>query len=400
MSVESLHGRALTRTLDDLGTFLVRGGVSGDGLAELPALVKGGLAWQISGGSGLVATGDLVALMDRLPDPAETRAAVFALEPELRNAWLPALLARLKEIGVRGDLVALCEAIDKTRSLAGELAAVTHPTLAATPYVDLERVVLPSPAHEAPAYPVLLRALVATAANASVDVPPVRPLPDVQSDNPSITWVPGRLLRLPEVAEGAESTPSAVLSGALDERSGADGMPWVLDHPWLFLLAQFVFTKEAWEAERIAGAVAYELEPANIAVYQSPPRIDVVVTLSDGAEVRCGSFGELTLRTLSHLGVMVLGHRVTPNRLDRELGAVVSALLGGDVWRFEHGTLGRRPGYVIHPAFSDACYRALGSRAFNRLGSNVSGAIRRAAETWARERRARAAAIDATIGAP
>jgi hypothetical protein len=42
--------------------------------------------------------------------------------------------------------------------------------------------------------------------------------------------------------------------------------------------------------------------------------------------------------------------------------------------------------------FSDACYRALGSRAFYRLGSPVTAAIRRAAEGWARERIARASA--------
>ncbi|MCA9632110.1 MAG: hypothetical protein KC766_30865, partial [Myxococcales bacterium] len=60
--------------------------------------------------------------------------------------------------------------------------------------------------------------------------------------------------------------------------------------------------------------------------------------------------------------------------------------------RFEHGSGGLRPGYSIHPSFSDACYRTLGSRAFYRLGSPITAAIRRAAETWARERIARASA--------
>ena len=61
-----------------------------------------------------------------------------------------------------------------------------------------------------------------------------------------------------------------------------------------------------------------------------------------------------------------------------------------DVWRFEHGAGARRPAYSIHPSFSDACYRALGSRAFYRLGSPITAAIRRAAEGWAKERIARA----------
>jgi hypothetical protein len=69
---------------------------------------------------------------------------------------------------------------------------------------------------------------------------------------------------------------------------------------------------------------------------------------------------------------------------------VVSALIQHEVWRFEHGSGGRRAGYAIHPAFSDACYRALGSRAFYRLGSSVTAAIRRVAETWARDLVARA----------
>jgi hypothetical protein len=100
----------------------------------------------------------------------------------------------------------------------------------------------------------------------------------------------------------------------------------------------------------------------------------------------------LVQRTLAQLGVTLLAHRITAVVLDERLSLVIDALLRRDVWRFEHGSGSRRPGYVIHPTFSDACYRALGSRAFYRLGSPITAAIRRSAEAWARERMARAGA--------
>jgi hypothetical protein len=151
-----------------------------------------------------------------------------------------------------------------------------------------------------------------------------------------------------------------------------------------------VFTKEAWEAERVSGGLAFELEPAHVALFDNPPRVDVVVTLPTGEEIRCGSLAEFVLQTLAQLGVTVLAHRVSAAMLDDHLASAVEALVRHEVWRFDHGTGGRRPGYSIHPAFSDACYRALGSRAFYRLGSHITAAVRRVAETWARGKVARA----------
>jgi hypothetical protein len=189
-----------------------------------------------------------------------------------------------------------------------------------------------------------------------------------------------------------------VLSGALDDRVGdGDSMRWVLQRPWAFLLGQMVFTKEAWEAERVSGSLTFELEQAHVALFQSPPRVDVVVTLPTGEEVRCGSLAEFVLQTVAQLGVTILAHRVSASLLDDRLANVIEALVRREVWRFDHGG-GRRPGYAIHPSFSDACYRALGSRAFYRLGSSITAAVRRVAETWARERVARAGAPSASGG--
>lgn len=384
MTLAGLPGRAVTRLVDDVRTLLVQGEAPSSSLHALEAVRAKGL-WSECGDLA-IASAAIVALIDRLPNPAEALPAVISLMPDAREAWVRVVRARIAEMGERGDVAALTEAITSAGALAAEIVTVTSPSLSATAFGDLERAVLPAPAHEAPAFPVLLRALAATAALPRVDT---AMLPEIVFDDPSTAWRAGRLLRLPVVSETASTT--SVLSGALDGRSSdGDSMRWTLHHPWGFLLAQLAFTKEAWEAERVSGGITFELEAAHVALFQSPPRVEVVVTLPSGEEVRCGSLGELTQRTLAQLGVVVLGHRVTVSTLDDKLALVIEALQRRDVWRFEHGAGARRPAYSIHPSFSDACYRALGSRAFYRLGSSVTAAIRRAAESWAKERIARA----------
>ncbi|HYD57905.1 MAG TPA: hypothetical protein VEB41_13440 [Burkholderiales bacterium] len=386
MILAALQGRALARTVDAVRSLLVHGEAPASALDDLEGLGSCGL-WT-ERGAGLVATPLAVALGDRLPSAAEAVPAVFALLPEVRAAWLRVLRARFAEMGERGDVAAVADAVTGAGALAGELVKVEAPSLSPTGFGELERAVLPAAAHEAPAFPVLLRVLAATAGMAD-GTPAPQPLPDIIFDNPSTAWRPGRLLRLPEATDAEPAT--AVLSGALDGRGG-DGevMRWTLHHPWAFLLAQLVFTKEAWEAERKSGGIAFELALAHLPQLQSPPCVEVVVTRPNGEEVRCGTLGELVQRTLGQLGVTPLGHRVTAGVLDGRLGLAVDAVQRRSVWRFEHGSGGRRPSYAIHPAFSDACYRALGSRAFYRLGSPVTIAVRRAAEIWAAERIARA----------
>jgi hypothetical protein len=389
MTLSALQGRVLTRLVEDVRTLLEQGEAPSSFLRALEAVQSKGL-WS-EHGEVAVARPAVVTLIDRLPKPGEALPAVLSLVPEVRDAWVRVVRARFAEMGERGDVAALTEAITHAGALASELVGVQAPSLAATPFGELERAVLTTPAHEAPAFPVLLRVLAATAALTSDPTPVTLPtaLPEVAYDDPQATWRPGRLLRLPASAETAMTT--VVLSGALEGRSNdADAMRWALHHPWAFLLAQLTFTKESWEAERVSGGIAFELEPAHASLFQSPPRVEVVVSLPSGEEIRCGSLGELCQRTLAQLGVTVLGHRVTANTLDDKLALVIEAVLRHDVWRFEHGSGARRPGYTIHPLFSDACYRALGSRAFYRLGSPVTAAIRRAAEGWARERMARA----------
>ncbi len=387
MSLTQLSGSRLTRAIADLHTLLELGEVVCPALRSVESPRRSGL-WRVQA-ERLTATPMMVALGDRLPNAAELVPAVCSLVPEVRAAWLCVVRARLEEMGERKDLSALTDAIQTAGALAPELLDSASPSLAPTSFGELERAVLPAAAHEAAAVPVLLRVLAAT--SVMPDGGPSAPLPEMVFDDPGTAWRRGRLLRLPVATDPAPA--QAVLSGALEGRTAdGDALRWALHHPWACLLAQLVFTKEAWEAERVSGGISYELEPAHLALLQTPPRVEVVVTLPSGEEVRCGSLGELVQRTLAQLGVTLLAHRITAAVLDDRLGLVVDALLRRDVWRFEHGSGGLRPGYSIHPSFSDACYRALGSRAFYRLGSPITAAIRRAAETWARERSARASA--------
>ena len=387
MTLSALQGRPITRLVDDVRTLLSQGEAPSSSLRALDSVGATGL-WS-ERGEVAVASPAVVALIDRLPGPGEATPAVFSLVPEVRTSWLVIVRARLAEMGERGDVAALAEAITYAGALAGELLEVGAPSLAPTAFGELERTVLPAAAQEGAAFPVLLRTLAATAMLPASSLS--ASLPDMAYDDPQSLWCAGRLLRLPELRD--QETSTAVLSGAVDGRSAdADVMQWTLHHPWAFLLAQLTYTKEAWEAERISGGISYELESAHVSVFQSPPRVEVVVTLPSGEEVRCGSLAELVQRTLAQLGVTLLAHRITAILLDERLSLVIDALLRRDVWRFEHGSGSRRPGYVIHPTFSDACYRALGSRAFYRLGSPITAAIRRSAETWARERMARAGA--------
>jgi len=152
------------------------------------------------------------------------------------------------------------------------------------------------------------------------------------------------------------------------------------------LLAQMVFTQEAWAAERSGSQLTLELPEDQFDHAHAPWQVLVFVTLSTGEEVKCGTLGELIERVLARLGVTLLrppGGR--PLDLDSRLGPVINLLLRERVWRIaDFSGLTRRRGYIIDEEFSNACYRAFGNRYFSRLGSLVTAAIRTECELWAR----------------
>jgi hypothetical protein len=164
-------------------------------------------------------------------------------------------------------------------------------------------------------------------------------------------------------------------------------MRWVLYRPWCMLLAQIVFTQEAWVAEQISGQLSLELSHDQLGNPYEPKRIDVVVVQADGAEVLCGSLGELIRRLLQRLQIALVARPDEIARLDESLAPVVRRLLERKVWRFDpRGAGSGRPGFTIDDDFSTSCYRAFGSKHFYRAGSILTAAIRATAEQWAADR--------------
>ncbi len=384
MSYQISHLRAVER-------LLAQGEAPRGALADLTAGLRLGLWAASQDESRFVATLRLVELLRSLPDVREVAAAVFACEPTCRRSWLRIITERLKEVGQRREVEGLSAAVSALGA-SGEaaLAVFSEAALSPTGMGDFELALFGAAAEQAVATPVLLRAIGATAELIEGERgAPAASLPEVTADDPRVNWLRGRLLRLPNEEEPPET--STILSGSLVLLKESDDlhavMRWTLARPWAFLLAQLVFMQEAWEAERIAGGLALELEPNQLARFHCPPQVRVIVTTAAGDEVDCGSLSTLVERVLGQLGVGLLAPRLNAGALDDLLAPVIEALLRRQVWAFrDAGRSASRPGYTIHESFSNACYRAYGSRHFYRFGDTVTTAIRNACVVWAEER--------------
>jgi hypothetical protein len=393
-----LTGKQLEEPLSSIRQLLSTGETSASSLASLRGEALG--LWRLSAGrTRAIMTPALVQLVRALPHLSEAVGAVLCCDASLRAAWCRIVASYLKELGGRRDATNLIEAIDTLKGAASEVCGMLSSSSSSqTSFIELERHSIHTPAHEAKAIPVLLRVLGATASLLSGSPAPSLPEIELSNPNPAQWWVSGRVLLWP--SEGLlQEALRGVLAGRISGATNEDSMNWVLHHPWAFLLAQVVFMQEAWLAERVSGCLTLELEESHLSVFHAPPQVLITVTLPSGEEVRCGTLGELLLRTLAELGVSVLAGEVSAYRLDDALSSVITRMLQKEVWRFEHGSSGRPSSYLIHAKFSDSCYRALGSRVFYRLGSRVTGAIRSAAERWAKERLSRAASVAPSSGA-
>lgn len=357
-------------------------------LSGFEDLCRLGVVRPSEDGRRAVATPRLVRLL-RLLGPKEAEVGIFALYPEVYDSWLRIVCARLAEMGIRQDALALMNSIDQLGAAAEAAVRVwKERSLAPTLFADLEREILGAPAQEAVSAPKLLRAIAAAGALLA-DTPVKEPaaLLNVHEQDPSDNWVPGRLLLPPGVEPIIEA--SAVLSGSLAPMTKKEPdapMIWALARPWIFWLGQLVFMQEAWQAERISGGIVLELEREQLATFHQPRQVNVVVTRPDGAEVECGTLGELIARSLDDLGIALLTAETTKEAMDAMIAPVIQTLLTHEIWTFESGQAGRKPEYRIHPVFSDLCYRALGSRFFYRQGARVTMSLRRTCEEWAKQR--------------
>ena len=338
----------------------------------------------------------------------ETVAAVFACEPELRSAWLRIVVARLREAGKRRDAAELCSIIDQLGVASRQVRQLlSDASLQPTGHQDLEIALFGAAAEQAVIWPKLLRVLGATADLVEGALgQPAAAIPAVEPLDPKRSWCSGRIMQLPVLKDADPTEVIFVLAGSCallpkaervpDDSPSQAVMRWVLYRPWVMLLAQIVFTQEAWEAEQISGRLALELAEDQLANPYEPSRVDVVVTTADGDEILCGTLGELLHRVLARLDVTLLAWPEEGQRLDERLARVIHLLLEQKVWRFEpHGAGSRRPGYVIDDDFSTSCYRAFGSKYFYRGGSLLTNAIRLTGEQWVREKLSEAGAIRA-----
>lgn len=391
-----LFSIALVHAVEQL---LRDGEVPQTALAELKTGHKIGLWSYSKDNKRAIATGSLVKLQSSLPNEQETIAAIFSCEPECRQVWLCIIAARLKEIGHRRDSINLCLAIE-TISIASQavLGVLSQASLAHTQYSELEMALFGTTAEQATATPKLFRIIGATGNLIEGNLGAIADsLADIDPLDPSINWVRGRLLRLPKIDELPPNKQTSILSGswaslAKTEQNEIDNeaqatMRWVLARPWPFLLAQLVFTQEAWAAERTSSGVALVLDESQLASAYQPTQIKIIVTKTTGEEVVCGSLGELMILVLRNLGIELLTSKITASILDNLLAPTIRELLLRKVWRFVQGSSGiSYPGYTIHETFSDSCYRTLGSRSFYRLGSHITKEIRIACERWADEK--------------
>ena len=340
--------------------------------------------WWCATDQEVVGTPLLLRRADEVESDGERVGLLLATEPRFRDRWLTVMALRLAEIGRRNDVADLCRQIDAL----GAAAAAVHDRVACdriapTPDAALELSLFGTPADQPAAAPCLLRVLGTTAAlMEGGQGQETEALSPVDSSDPGVNWVAGRLLQMPG---NQASGGSAVLPGAVrqcpDPADSAARMTWVLETPWVTLLAVLAFTVEAWAAER-QGGLQLELPARLVQHFARPPEVDVVVTLADGQEILCGTLGELCLRALDALGMAVVPV-IDTLALDRVLGTVVAELLRAGIWRFKPEG---RTRYVIADGFGFDCYRGEGHRHIFLGAETLSQALRSVAVTWAKAR--------------
>ena len=344
---------------------------------ELAGPEQVGLWWRPDA-TVAVATPALVRLVGNLPSLEEAAGLVLATEPRWRDKWLEIQAARLAGLGRRGEVPELCRQIDQLGPAAEAIRArLQDARLEPTGLGEVELEVFGAPADQSAAAPGLLRVLALTAP--LVEGKQGRPHPklgNVDPKDPQPNWVAGRLAAAP----GVQATVGGeyVLSGMIGEPDGPV-MPWVLSTPWATLLGILAFMAEAWAAER-SGGVQLEIPLDKIESFASPVQVNVIVTLSDGVEVLCGTLGQLCLRVLDALGMALvpsleasdLDVKTRPGRRPVASGAGLELPAVGAVR------------YWIGEQFSDDCYRGEGHRYIYRAGDHLAETLRGVCLAWAR----------------
>ena len=386
-------------TISAIGQLIQSGEAGAVSLAGIPEGKELAL-WALSpDGKRAVATPTLVDLLSRMPDEHEVLIGLISCSAEVRAAWESIIAARLREMGQRRDAESLCMAISEL-DLAAEPVRklLSKAKLASTGFAYLENQLFGCPAEQGPALPRLLRAIGRTSRIVEGHTAPaVQPLPSIQPLAPERNWIPNRLLLPPSETALVPTGETSVLNGILfdlgpeefdaNDTPGTARLRWALHRPWALLLAQVVFTQEAWAAEQEAGSLSLELPENQEGRFDMPSCVNVVVSRPTGEEIQCGPLGGLIQRVLRQLGVTLLQREDRLKDLDAQLAGVIHKLLDRQIWKHEgRGVKGQRSSYRIHPDFSVDCYRIFGAKYFNRGCGRITAAIRGIADEWAMEK--------------
>lgn len=386
-------------TIAAIGQLIQSGEAGAASLAGIPEGRELAL-WTLSpDGKQAVATPILVDLLSRMSDEHEVLIGLVSCSAEIRTAWEAIIAARLREMGQRRDAESLCMAISEL-DLAAEPVRklLSSAKLASTGFADMENQLFGCPAEQGPALPKILRAVGRTSRIVEGHTaPPIQPLLPIHPLAPERNWIPNRLLLPPSETASVPTGKTSMLSGLLSDLTpeefeskdtpGTARLRWVLHRPWALLLAQVVFTQEAWAAEQEAGSLALELPEDQEGRFDLPSCVNVVVTRPTGEEIQCGSLGGLVQRVLRQLGVTLLQREDRLKNLDAQLAGVIHKLLDRQIWKHEgRGVKGQRSSYRIHPDFSVDCYRIFGAKYFNRGCGRITAAIRGIADEWAMEK--------------
>ena len=197
-------------------------------LEDFKTLHNLGIVRPSEDGDHAVATPGLAQML-RLLGSREAEAGIFALFPEIQEAWVKVVCARIEEMGIRRDLQALFDTIEQLGASADVAVNVWNERgLDDTSFAPLEREILGAPAHEAVSAPKLLRAV--SAAGAILADPSAKnagPLTNVHDQDPEGNGVKGRILLSPGLAR--MNATSAVLNGTLESlkiRDDGTSMAW------------------------------------------------------------------------------------------------------------------------------------------------------------------------------
>lgn len=363
-------------SLEQLQPLLTRGWTRLPAYLNLNGAIQAGLCWQADTRI-YIATPQLLRIAQQTSTPGEAVALLLACNSDIRKHWLNITATRLKDLGQRHQLAALCQEITILGETAYSLnSQLDTAKLSTSPFADLELTLFGAPAEQAAATPKLNRVLGLTAPliEGKRGNPPAK-LPPIDPQKPDKNWDMGRILQTPD-----QTSPSEwILSGQLSPYPNPDQrMEWVIQNPWALLLAQLVFLAEYWSAEG-SGKLQLELPPEQIVHYYAPSRVQIVVTLANGREVECGSLGELCQRALDALD-MALVPNISKETLDQQLADLIRQLQLAQVWRYVEQ---KRPCYQIGPSFSRDTYRQQGF-IFNKKAGFIAEILREVCLNWAR----------------